>query len=107
MRCEDYPCCGHGPAPHGDGGGCPDEEGRFACVLCGAKMPARATSAICEGCRDGGVHDPDDPDCMCRRCVVAACEDEEEALPCGHPIRYDDGGGWCLKCERIEARGGL
>lgn len=50
MRCEDYPCCGHGPAPLGDGGGCPDERGRFRCVLCGARMPAGATSAICGGC---------------------------------------------------------
>lgn len=46
-RCEDYPCCGHGPPPLGDGGGCPDEEGRFNCVLCGNKLPKGATSAIC------------------------------------------------------------
>lgn len=50
MRCEDFPCCGHGPAPHGDGGGCPDERGRFRCVLCGSTMKAGATSAICGGC---------------------------------------------------------
>ena len=31
MTCEDYPCCGHGPPPMGDGGGCPDSEGRFNC----------------------------------------------------------------------------
>ena len=51
-RCEDYPCCGHGPAPYGDGGGCPDSEGRFNCVLCGRKLPKRATSAICTRCRE-------------------------------------------------------
>ena len=52
MRCEDYPCCGHGPAPYGDDGGCPDEDGRFDCVLCGTKLPKGAPSAICTGCRD-------------------------------------------------------
>lgn len=46
-RCEDYPCCGHGPAPLGDGGGCPDSEGRFNCVLCGKLLPKGATSSIC------------------------------------------------------------
>lgn len=50
-HCEDYPCCGHGPAPLGDGGGCPDENGRFGCVLCGDKMPRGAPSAICNSCR--------------------------------------------------------
>ena len=48
-RCEDYPCCGHGPPPQGDGGVCPDEEGRFNCVLCGVKLPRGATSSICNG----------------------------------------------------------
>lgn len=47
MHCEDYPCCGHGPAPLGDGGGCPDAQGRFNCVLCGRKLPRGATSSIC------------------------------------------------------------
>ena len=47
-RCEDYPCCGHGPPPMGDGGGCPDEQGRFNCVICGAKLPRNATSSICK-----------------------------------------------------------
>ena len=46
--CEDYPCCGHGPPPLGDGGGCPDEKGRFDCVLCGRKLPRGATSSICD-----------------------------------------------------------
>ncbi len=50
MRCEDYPCCGHGPAPYGDNGGCPDAEGRFNCVTCGEKMPRGARSAICARC---------------------------------------------------------
>ena len=50
-RCEDYPCCGHGPEPYGDGGGCPDSEGRFNCVECGRRMPRGATSAICGTCR--------------------------------------------------------
>ena len=46
--CEDYPCCGHGPPPIGDGGGCPDEQGRFDCVLCGRKLPRGVTSSICD-----------------------------------------------------------
>ena len=54
-RCEDFPCCGHGPAPMGDGGGCPDEQGRFNCVLCNRVMQKGATSAICEECREPRV----------------------------------------------------
>jgi len=50
MRCEDYPCCGHGPPPGGDGGGCPDEQGRFNCVECGRKLPKGASSSICDRC---------------------------------------------------------
>lgn len=50
-QCEDYPCCGHGPPPLGDGGGCPDAEGRFNCVLCGGKLPKGATSSVCKRCR--------------------------------------------------------
>ena len=46
-RCEDFPCCGHGPPPLGDDGGCPDAEGRFNCVLCGVKLPKGARSSIC------------------------------------------------------------
>lgn len=49
-RCEDYPCCGHGPAPLGDGGGCPDAEGRFNCATCGRKLERNARSAICKPC---------------------------------------------------------
>lgn len=52
MRCEDYPCCGHGPPPMGDGGGCPDEDGCFDCCQCGGKMPKNAPSAICYDCRN-------------------------------------------------------
>ncbi|KKL54031.1 hypothetical protein LCGC14_2269500 [marine sediment metagenome] len=51
-RCEDFPCCGHGPTPIGDGGGCPDERGRFRCVECGQRMPSGASSAICQRCRE-------------------------------------------------------
>lgn len=48
-RCEG---CGHGPgSTGGDGGGCPDSEGRFNCVSCGKKMKRGATSAICGMCR--------------------------------------------------------
>lgn len=50
MPCEDYPCCGHGPPPWGDGGGCPDADGRFDCVLCGDKLPRGAHSSICSRC---------------------------------------------------------
>lgn len=53
-RCEDFPCCGHGPAPYGDGGGCPDSEGRFNCVECGVKLARGARSAMCDGCRYRG-----------------------------------------------------
>ena len=49
-RCEDFPACGHGPEPHGDGGGCPDESGRFDCVLCGATLKRGHPSAICNDC---------------------------------------------------------
>lgn len=49
-RCEDYPCCGHGPPPYGDGGGCPDSEGRFKCVLCHDTLEKNARSSICNGC---------------------------------------------------------
>jgi hypothetical protein len=58
-RCEDYPCCGHGPAPHGDGGGCPDSRGRFECVLCHARMRAGATSSICPRCLKRQQRNPD------------------------------------------------
>jgi len=61
-RCEDYPCCGHGPEPYGDGGGCPDSRGRFECVMCGKRMPRKATSAICDKCRRRPAGDPDDFD---------------------------------------------
>lgn len=55
MYCEDYPCCGHGPAPMGDGGGCPDSSGRFNCVGCGRKLARRASSSLCSrGCRSVG-----------------------------------------------------
>ena len=51
MRCEDYPCCGHGPSPMGDGGGCPDSEGRFNCVTCGKLLDKGAGSSICGTCQ--------------------------------------------------------
>ena len=55
-RCEDYPCCGHGPAPYGDGGGCPvqfdDGTERWPCARCGALMPVGNRSAICDGCHE-------------------------------------------------------
>ena len=62
-RCEDYPCCGHGPPPMGDGGGCPDEDGCFDCVTCGSKLPRGASSAICNDCRTSRRYlDPDERD---------------------------------------------
>ena len=65
-RCEDYPCCGHGPAPHGDGGGCPDEDGCFDCVECGKKLHKKARSAICDKCQNRRyMHDED---CHCPSC---------------------------------------
>ncbi len=51
-RCEDFPCCGHGPvSTGGDGGGCPDASGRFKCVTCGKRLPKTATSSICPKCQ--------------------------------------------------------
>jgi len=50
MRCEDYPCCSHGPPPLGDGGGCPDSQGRFNCVDCGRKLPKGNSSSLCNNC---------------------------------------------------------
>ena len=63
-HCEDYPCCGHGPAPYGDGGGCPDEQGRFNCVLCGRKLPKNHPSAICrtKACKERTRFMADPPD---------------------------------------------
>ena len=43
-RCEDFPCCGHEP------GDCPDESGRFTCVMCGVRLPKKAPSSICRRC---------------------------------------------------------
>lgn len=43
-RCEDYPCCGHGD------GGCPNEDGSFNCAHCGARLPKRARSSLCNAC---------------------------------------------------------
>lgn len=61
MRCEDYPCCGHGPAPLGDGGGCPDSDGCFDCVLCGQKLAKSARSSICRDCTTSRQNmDPDE-----------------------------------------------
>jgi hypothetical protein len=55
-RCEDYPCCGHGPPPLGDSGGCPirfvDGTERYDCTQCGRLMKVGAHSAICDDCRD-------------------------------------------------------
>lgn len=51
MACEDYPSCGHGPPPFGDGGGCPDKDGRFKCVTCDGRLPKGASSSICIHCQ--------------------------------------------------------
>ena len=61
-RCEDYPCCGHGPAPHGDGGGCPDSQGRFDCVICGSKLPKGNSRSICNRCMNSHAFMYDDRD---------------------------------------------
>ena len=62
MRCEDYPCCGHGPPPLGDGGGCPDSEGCFDCVLCGGKLAKDARSSICPDCVRRGAYRDEEND---------------------------------------------
>ncbi len=59
MPCEDYPCCGHGPPPMGDGGGCPGSQGRFNCVTCGRRLVKGATSSICSRCRRRMANNPD------------------------------------------------
>ena len=63
MRCEDYPCCGHGPPPLGDDGGCPDANGCFDCVTCGGKLPKGNHSSICDRCQNNPrMMHPDEPD---------------------------------------------
>lgn len=57
-RCEDYPCCGHGPLPHG---GCPDAQGRFDCVECGGKLARGASSSLCQRCYVRVLEDERDP----------------------------------------------
>lgn len=94
MRCEDYPCCGHGPAPLGDGGGCPDESGRFRCLGCGGRYDAQASgSSYCLAClRDPQTfHDPG-----CTGCPT--CESYERE-PCGACGAIVDDDGYCPRCE--------
>ncbi len=62
MPCEDFPCCGHGPSPTGDGGGCPDVEGRYKCVLCGTTLPRGVTSSICNNSHPAEDDYDNDPD---------------------------------------------
>ena len=63
MRCEDYPCCGHGPPPMGDGGGCPtvtrDGSLRWPCARCGKRLPKKSPSALCAGCQNWYRHHED------------------------------------------------
>ena len=63
--CEDYPCCGHGPPPLGDNGGCPvrydDGTERWKCCLCGVLMEENATSSVCEPCLRRSSEDDLDP----------------------------------------------
>lgn len=59
-RCEDYPCCGHGPTSQGgDGGGCPvtyaDGTQRWRCATCGKLMEVGAPSAICSECMNAAL----------------------------------------------------
>jgi len=64
MQCEDYPCCGHGPPPLGDGGGCPtqyaDGTERWPCAQCGVLMPVGHPTAICEGCHERAARRDDE-----------------------------------------------
>ncbi len=64
-RCEDYPCCGHGPAPQGDDGGCPIvfedvDTGKtweqWPCASCGVALPIDNKSALCDGCLERALH---------------------------------------------------
>lgn len=57
--CEDFPCCGHGPPPMGDDGGCPVEYEnvdtgetwqQWPCASCRAPLPTNSPSALCVGC---------------------------------------------------------
>jgi hypothetical protein len=72
-RCEDYPCCGHGPPPLGDGGGCPSTNATgqeiWPCAQCGGWMEPGYTSAICEGCKQR-IRECAQYDCPgCRNCT--------------------------------------
>lgn len=62
-QCEDYPCCGHGPAPYGDDGGCPvmftDGTMRYYCsAKCGKLLSTDATSSLCIDCTKS-IYDAD------------------------------------------------
>jgi len=81
-HCEDYPCCGHGEA--GDGGACPDENGKFPCIKCG-KQPYDVEvtgSSYCSECLNDPMtfHDPECPGCdACNPCDdYDECEEDEE-----------------------------
>lgn len=55
--CEDFPCCGH------EAGDCPDSEGRFKCVGCGALLPRNNPDSFCAECHRNQVWlDPEDRD---------------------------------------------
>lgn len=58
MSCEDFPCCGH------ESGCCPDfdEAGNqlnMKCT-CGATVPLRSRSSLCQSCLNRGSDDYDD-----------------------------------------------
>lgn len=99
MRCEDYPCCGHGPAPLGDGGGCPDERGRFRCIGCGNRYDVQKSgSSYCADCLEDPrtFHDPECPGCG--TCEGAGAEFAEFACPhCGDPLDDPDA-AYCEEC---------
>ncbi len=65
-RCEDYPCCGHGPQPLGDDGGCPivfenmdtkETWEQWPCASCGRPLPQGNKSALCDACLERSLED--------------------------------------------------
>lgn len=96
-RCEDYPCCGHGPPPLGDGGGCPTRTTRPGgpCTDCDGTGSIEFEGDVlpcedCEGtgtvtievvqwnCVDCGVLFEPTNSSLCPRCYARVGEYEEE-----------------------------
>lgn len=110
-RCEDYPCCGHGPPPLGDGGGCPRvvESGTEACPECKEGLyeaPGEEWHATpcqnCDGtghvtrevtqwqCVDCGVWFEPSTSSLCPDCYSKPPEDYGDPYDSRHPDFNED-----------------